>query len=134
MTFFPGFAVLILLSLLNPSLLWGQATTPAPASPATPPTAPATAPAAPATSATSSNPAVMLLKQGHTDSVRAKAAEDLGKQGDISTIPALTEALSDPSSKVRHEVVLALVQFHQSAVLPPLEQARPVSACAVGPP
>jgi HEAT repeat protein len=65
----------------------------------------------------------MLLKQGHTDSVRAKAAEDLGKQGDITTIPALAGALSDSSPKVRHAVVLALAQFHQPAVLPPLEQA-----------
>jgi HEAT repeat protein len=55
--------------------------------------------------------------------VRAKAAQDLGKEGDLSTIPALAEALSDPSSKVRREVVLALAQFHQSAALPPLEQA-----------
>jgi HEAT repeat protein len=65
----------------------------------------------------------MLLKQGHTESVRAKAAQDLGKAGDLSTLPALAEALSDPSSKVRREVVLALAQFHQPPVLPPLEQA-----------
>jgi HEAT repeat protein len=55
--------------------------------------------------------------------VRAKAARDLGQAGDTSTIPALAEALSDPSSKVRREVVLALAQFHQPEVLPPLEQA-----------
>jgi HEAT repeat protein len=65
----------------------------------------------------------MLLKQGHTDSVRAKAARDLGKAGDISTIPALASALNDPSPKVRREVVLALAQFHEAGVLPPLEQA-----------
>jgi HEAT repeat protein len=65
----------------------------------------------------------MLLKQGHTDSVRAKAARDLGKDGDIATIPPLAAALSDPSSKVRREVVLALAQFHLAQVLPPLEQA-----------
>ena len=102
--------VLIVLSftLSSASWVWGQATKPAPA------------PAAPAAS---SNPSVMLLKQGHTDSVRAKAAEDLGKQGDITTIPALGVALSDPSSKVRREVVLALAQFHQPEVLPPLEKA-----------
>jgi HEAT repeat protein len=47
----------------------------------------------------------------------------LGKEGDINTVPALAEALTDPSAKVRREVVLALAQFHQSAVLPPLEQA-----------
>ncbi len=94
--------------------LWAQASNPAtpPAAPAAPPTAPATPPAAPAAS---NNPSVMLLKQGHTESVRAKAAQDLGKEGDLSTIPALAAALSDPSAKVRREVVLALAQFHQSA-------------------
>jgi HEAT repeat protein len=55
--------------------------------------------------------------------VRAKAARDLGQQGDATTIPALAAALSDSSSKVRSEVVLALAQFHQPEVLPPLEQA-----------
>jgi HEAT repeat protein len=65
----------------------------------------------------------MLLQQGHTESIRAKAAYDLGKQGDRTTIPALAGALKDSSSKVRHEVVLALAQFHQMDVLPPLESA-----------
>ena len=37
----------------------------------------------------------MLLKQGHTDNIRAKAADDLGKQGDRTTIPALSDALKD---------------------------------------
>jgi HEAT repeat protein len=55
--------------------------------------------------------------------VRAKAAQDLGRQGDRKTIPALAEALGDSSAKVRREVVLALAQFHQSDVLPPLEKA-----------
>ena len=111
------FTVLIVfaLTLSSASALWGQET-----KPATAPAAPATAPAA---SATSNNPTVILLKQGHTYSVRAKAARDLGKEGDITTIPALAAALSDPSSKVRREVVLALAQFHQAQVLPPLEQA-----------
>jgi len=115
--------VLIVLSLTlsSASALWGQGTkpTPTPTAPTTPPAAPTTAPAA---SASSNNPSVMLLKQGHTDSVRAKAAEDLGKEGDPTTIPALAAALSDPSSKVRREVVLALAQFHRPDVLPPLEQ------------
>ena len=106
-------------SLSSISLIWGQAQNPAPA-PATPPAAPATAPAAPMTS---QNPSVMLLTQGHTENVRAKAAYDLGKQGDRTTVPALAGAMKDPSSKVRHEVVLALAQFHQSDVLPPLESA-----------
>ena len=96
--------------------------TPPATPPASPQAPPATPPAAPAPAA-GENPTVTLLKQGHTESVRAKAAEDLGKQGDLSTIPALADALSDPSVKVRHEVVLALAQFHQSSVLPHLEQA-----------
>ncbi len=108
--------------LWSASLLWGQASNPAPA-PSAPPAKPSNPAAAPAAPTQSSNPLVMLLKQGHTDSVRAKAAQDLGKDGDLSTIPALAEALTDPSTKVRREVVLALAQFHQSAALPPLEQA-----------
>jgi len=108
------------LVLLSASAVWAQAEKPA-APPATPPTAPATNP--PAAPATNENVSVTLLKEGHTESVRARAAQDLGKQGDLSTIPALAAALSDPSAKVRHEVVLALGQFHQSSVLPPLEQA-----------
>ncbi len=102
-------------TLASALAVWAQAD-----KPATPPAAPATASPAPATS---NNPAVMLLKQGHTESVRAKAAQDLGKDGDPSTIPALAAALGDSSSKVRREVVLALAQIHQSDVLPPLEQA-----------
>ncbi len=134
-----AFMVLLLSGAPVPAL-WAQASNPAtpPAAPAAPPTAPATPPAAPAAG---NNPSVILLKQGHTDSVRAKAAEDLGKQGDITTIPALAAALGDPSSKVRHEVVLALAQFHQPEVLPPLEQATkdvddavrvPAVQCLVG--
>jgi HEAT repeat protein len=65
----------------------------------------------------------MLLRQGHSDGVRAKAARDLGKEGNPATIPALAGALSDPSAKVRREVVSALAQFHQAEVLPPLIQA-----------
>ena len=41
----------------------------------------------------------MLLKQGHTENIRAKAADDLGKQGDRTTIPALAEALKIPARK-----------------------------------
>jgi HEAT repeat protein len=124
-------AALLVLSLTVSSALSARAQeskpAPTPAAPATSPAAPATTPAAqattPAAPAASGNPTVMLLKQGHTENVRAKAAQDLGKEGDINTVPALAEALTDPSAKVRREVVLALVQFHQSAVLPPLEQA-----------
>ena len=65
----------------------------------------------------------MLLKQGHSDGVRAKAARDLGKEANPATIPALAGALSDPSAKVRRDVVSALAEFHQPDVLPPLIQA-----------
>lgn len=82
---------------------------------------PATAPPTP--SSIDNNPTVMLLRQGHSDGVRAKAAHDLGKEGNPATIPALAGALSDPSAKVRREVVSALAQFHQAEVLPPLIQA-----------
>jgi HEAT repeat protein len=104
-------AIVILVCFL-PVLAAQAQSTPVPAAPAAPAAAPA-----------STNPSVMLLKQGHTDNVRAKAAQDLGKAGDINTIQALAEALGDPSVKVRREVVLALGQFHQEAALPPLEQA-----------
>ena len=101
---------------------WAQANTPTtpPSPPATTPAAPATEPAAPASD---ENVLVTLLKTGHSEGVRAKAAQDLGRQGDRKTIPALSEALGDSSPKVRREVVLALAQFHQSDVLPPLEKA-----------
>ena len=90
--------------------------------PATPPAAPEAKPAAgPASS--EGNSSVILLKEGHSEGVRAKAAHSLGEQGDLSTVPALDAALSDPSDKVRREVVLALGQFHQSQVLPSLTKA-----------
>jgi HEAT repeat protein len=44
--------------------------------------------------------------------VRAKAARELGKSGDLSAVGPLTAALNDPVKKVRHEVVLALSSFH----------------------
>jgi len=119
--------IVLFLTLSRASAAWGQASIPAPAAPAATPTAPATPPAAPAAlpaaSGAGNNPSVMLLKQGHKDSVRAEAARSLGKDGDPTTIPALAAALSDPSPKVRREVVLALAQFHRQDVLPPLEQA-----------
>jgi HEAT repeat protein len=117
MTHSSRLTVLIVLSfaLASGSVAWAQAE-----KPATPPAAPVTDPTAPATS---NNVSVMLLQQGHTENVRAKAAQDLGRQGDRTTIPPLAAALKDPSSKVRREVVLALAEFHQSDVLPPLEQA-----------
>jgi HEAT repeat protein len=63
-----------------------------------------------------------LLKSPNAEK-RAKAARDLGKAQDASAIPALTEALSDPSEKVRREVILALAQIHQPESLDGLIKA-----------
>ncbi len=124
---FPNLKFLAVFLLLGGCLAFGQATTPAPATPpanpSTPPANPSTPAAASAQSNSSNNTLVTLLKTGHTESIRAKAAHDLGQGGDVSAIPALAQALSDPSVKVRREVVLALAQFHQPEVLPPLELA-----------
>ena len=113
--------LVLFLALLSAVLVWGQAEKPATPPATNPPAAPATNP--PAGPATNQNVSVMLLKQGHTESVRAEAAKSLGKHADPTTIPALAAALSDPSAKVRREVVLALAQFHRQDALPPLEQA-----------
>jgi len=103
-SWFTGLFVLALTSCSIPGLR-GQT-----AKPATPPTP-------------ENNSSVILLKEGHSDGVRVRAAHDLGRAADPATIPALGAALSDPSAKVRREVVLALAQFHQAEVLPPLIQA-----------
>ncbi len=55
--------------------------------------------------------------------VRAKAARELGKEGNISSIPALSAALSDSEPKVRREVVIALAQMHGPQVLEALIKA-----------
>jgi HEAT repeat protein len=102
--------IIVSLALSNVSALRGQEET-----------KPATAPATP--SSVDNDPTVMLLRQGHSEGVRATAARNLGKEGNPATIPALAGALSDPSAKVRREVVLALGQFHQADALPPLIQA-----------
>jgi len=54
---------------------------------------------------------------------RAKAARELGKAEDVSALPALAAAVSDPSDKVRREVVLALAQMHQPEALDALIKA-----------
>jgi len=54
---------------------------------------------------------------------RAKAARELGKAQDVSGLPALAEAVSDPSDRVRREVVLALAQLHRAEVLDALIKA-----------
>jgi HEAT repeat protein len=64
----------------------------------------------------SPNPWVELLKSSDPK-VRAKAAREMGRGGDVSVIPALTAQLSDASSQVRREVVIALAQFHVSAAM-----------------
>jgi len=63
------------------------------------------------------------LKKSPNAGKRAKAASELGKAQDVSALPALAEALSDPSEKVRREVVLALAQFHQREALDALIKA-----------
>jgi HEAT repeat protein len=82
--------------------------------PSTAQTAPAPQPAA--------NPLQEQLKSPDANG-RAKAARELGKNKDISAIPALAAALSDPSEKVRHEVVIALGQMHDPAALDALVTA-----------
>jgi HEAT repeat protein len=53
------------------------------------------------------DPLLDMLKSPNADA-RAKAARQLGKGGDRSVVPALSSALTDPSVKVRREVVVAL--------------------------
>ena len=63
------------------------------------------------------------LKNSSDAGKRAKAARELGKARDASAIPALAEALSDRSAKVRREVILALAQMHGSEALDALVKA-----------
>jgi HEAT repeat protein len=69
------------------------------------------------------NVLVEELKKSSDAGKRAKAAHELGKAQDASAIPALAEALADPSEKVRREVVLALAQIHQPETLDALIKA-----------
>ena len=73
-------------------------------------------------STTAANPLISQLKSSD-EKVRVRAARDLGKSHDASAIAALAEALSDPSQKVRREVILALAQIHQPGTLDPLIKA-----------
>ena len=73
-------------------------------------------------STTATNPLSSPLKSSN-EKVRARAARDLGKAQDASAIPALAAALSDPSQKVRREVILALAQIHQPGTLAALIKA-----------
>jgi HEAT repeat protein len=57
------------------------------------------------------NPLIDLLKSSPNADQRAKAASELGKQGEPSVVPALMAALNDPSPKVRRAVVVALAKI-----------------------
>jgi HEAT repeat protein len=69
------------------------------------------------------NVLVEELKKSSNAGKRARAAHELGKAQDASAIPALAGALSDPSEKVRHEVILALAQIHGPEALDALIKA-----------
>jgi HEAT repeat protein len=68
------------------------------------------------------NPLVEELKSPDAG-IRANAARQLGESGDTSTVPALAAELTDPSSKVRSEVIVALAKLHTNASLDALLQA-----------
>jgi HEAT repeat protein len=109
------FALALTLSLVScKALLLCAQTATKPPTP-NPQTTPANAPV--------SNPLIEELKKSPNAGTRAKAARELGKAQDVSALPALAEALSDPSEKVRREVVLALAQFHQQEALGALIKA-----------
>jgi HEAT repeat protein len=55
--------------------------------------------------------------------VRAKAAREIGKSAEASTVPALAAALTDTSGDVRHEVVIALSKIHTPQALDALTTA-----------
>jgi HEAT repeat protein len=60
--------------------------------------------------------AVELLKSPDA-ATRAKAARELGQSKDLSALHPLAAAVSDPSVKVRREVVVALSSFHAPEAL-----------------
>ena len=55
--------------------------------------------------------------------VRAKAAKEIGENGDPSAVPALIAALNDPSTNVRKQVVVALASIRVKQSLQGLIQA-----------
>jgi HEAT repeat protein len=109
------FALALTLSLVffGALLLYAQTATNTPAS--NPQTNPPKAP--------EGNVMIDELKESPKAAKRAKAARALGKAQDASAIPALAEAVADPSAKVRREVVLALAQIHQPETLDALIKA-----------
>ncbi|HUY15290.1 MAG TPA: HEAT repeat domain-containing protein [Terriglobia bacterium] len=62
------------------------------------------------------NPLTQQLKSTD-ESARVSAAKQLGESGQIAAIPPLAAALTDPSTKVRKEVILALAQFRNAQSL-----------------
>lgn len=66
-----------------------------------------------------SNPLIDELKSPNAD-VRARAARELGKSADPSAVPALATAVTDPSEKVRSEVIVALSSIRVPESLDPL--------------
>jgi HEAT repeat protein len=109
---FPSAFVLSLV-FFEALLLYAQTATNTPAS--NPQTNPPNAPEA--------NVMVEELKNSSDAGKRARAAHELGKAQDASAIPALAEALSDRSEKVRREVILALAQMHRPEALHALVKA-----------
>ena len=88
----------------------------------TPPASPPPNSQAAAAPAGEGNVMIEELKSPNANT-RAKAARELGKAEDVSALPALAAAVSDPSDKVRREVVLALAQMHQPEALDALIKA-----------
>lgn len=111
---FPSVFTLSLV-FFNVVLLFAQTATNTPA--------PSSNPQANPPAVSGANVMVEELKKSSNAGKRAKAAHELGKARDASAIPALAEALSDPSEKVRREVILALAQFHQPESLDALIKA-----------
>jgi len=88
----------------------------------TPPASPPPNSQAAAPAAGEGNVMIEELKSPNANT-RAKAARELGKAEDVSALPALAAAVSDPSDKVRREVVLALAQMRRSEALDALIKA-----------
>lgn len=75
---------------------------------------------------TTSADLLAALKDEH-DSVRASAAQGLGKTGDRAHVTALIEALEDPSIAVREKVAEALGAIADPSAAPRLEAALAVA-------
>ena len=69
-----------------------------------------------------SDPLVEQLKSPDAGQ-RVQAARALGKRGDAAVVPALAAALTDPSEKVRREVVVALASLRAAESLDPMISA-----------